>query len=128
MIEAAVGLHVESLTPPSAPGHLILSALIDSVLGSCIPTAVRDLTKVVRQGVIQPGPKCRDRTLTEDKVLAVDLTGTLAITMTIPETGVSIGCPLIAVINISPLLGRQRVQLARPLLLLSRIVHLISIF
>ena len=42
-----MGLPVESLTLPSAPGHMTSSALIDSVLGNFILTAVTEPTRLV---------------------------------------------------------------------------------
>ena len=47
MTRAAVGLHAESLTPPSVLSHLTLGASIDSVRGSSTPTAAKEQTREV---------------------------------------------------------------------------------
>ena len=114
MTEAVVGLHVESLTPPSVPGHSISGVLIDSVLGNFTLTAVRDLTRMeVTQVLKGPGPMCKDRSMARvrgpgemSEAQAIQARG-----LTIPETIPAIGAMAGALLQVV-----HRVQLARFLL------------
>ena len=71
MIKGVVVPHVVSSTQPSAQSHTTLSVLIDSVLGSCTPTAVREPTKLVARiqvAVIGEGRQFQEVGVKGDKV------------------------------------------------------------